>query len=368
MSVQLGYIIPKEDQAPLPKYYCSINDLPNKIGGLPIWLDPRNPAGRVECGNCSKQMPLLLQLYAPQDYPSNAFHRVVYVFCCKSGSCVISNKGIKVLRLQLERENEIYNEEGDLLIEFQVQDGALSNSKGVNYCYICGKSAPSRCGKCHVNKYCSREHQELDWTHGHHKHLCGTGNEARNEIKSWLSTFNFPELEMEEEEEPEKKVEQVEPEIMEKLNVKEEGDNVLEDEDETEAEVDRTFLKFQKRISLSPDQVLRYGRQPEGDNPLWASDIGRNNTIPNCPKCSSPRTFEFQLTPQLLSHLELNNKDPNSIDWGTVIVYTCKSDCDAANGQYAEEYAFVQEFASAGLGDSHRKILAERAEKEETQD
>ncbi|KAJ3268440.1 Programmed cell death protein 2 [Terramyces sp. JEL0728] len=332
MSIQLGYVIPKEDQIELPKFFCSASDLPNKIGGLPIWLDPRKPAGNVQCGNCSKEMPLLLQLYAPQDSPTNAFHRVIYVFCCKSGSCVKSNKGIAALRLQMERENKVYTEEGELQVDFQLNNGVLANSK---------------------------EHQEMDWKHGHHKLLCGTGNGPRDEIKKWLSAFNFPELELEEEEEPEKKSE-VNPEMLEKLNVKEEGDTLLEDEDETEAEVDKTFLKFQKRISLSPEQVLRYARKPEGAEPLWASDIGRDMQIPDCPKCASQRTFEFQLTPQLLSHLELNNKDPNSIDWGTVLIYTCKADCDAANGEYANEYAFMQEFDTAGLGDSHRKILAEK--------
>jgi hypothetical protein len=30
-------------------------------------------------------------------------------------------------------------------------------------CRVCDAAAPHRCGRCHVARYCSREHQAVDW-------------------------------------------------------------------------------------------------------------------------------------------------------------------------------------------------------------
>jgi pre-rRNA-processing protein TSR4 len=66
------------------------------------------------------------------------------------------------------------------------------------------------------------------------------------------------------------------------------------------------------------------------------------------------------LTPQLLTYLEIDNKPIDSLDWGTLLIYTCNSHCDAANGKYAKEFIVKQQFSSAGLGDSIRKQLDNR--------
>jgi pre-rRNA-processing protein TSR4 len=64
-------------------------------------------------------------------------------------------------------------------------------------------------------------------------------------------------------------------------------------------------------------------------------------------------------------HLELDNKDPNAIDWGTIIFYTCSKHCDGANGNFSEEFFIKQDFSSAGVGDSARKEIENlRKEKE----
>lgn len=64
--------------------------------------------------------------------------------------------------------------------------------------------------------------------------------------------------------------------------------------------------------------------------------------------------------PQLLSHLNLNHKDTNALDWGTVVFYTCSVHCDKANGGYAEEYCVWQNFSKQGMGDDIREELAKR--------
>ena len=76
----------------------------------------------------------------------------------------------------------------------------------------------------------------------------------------------------------------------------------------------------------------------------------------------APRTFEFQLMPQLLCSLEAEEGDlealvaaakaeaaggasPESLDWGTVAVYTCSASCEAASGAscvYSDEFVWHQ--------------------------
>lgn len=42
-------------------------------------------------------------------------------------------------------------------------------------CFSCGKSAPSsKCAKCGIAYYCSRECQASDWKKGRHKHACAS--------------------------------------------------------------------------------------------------------------------------------------------------------------------------------------------------
>lgn len=48
--------------------------------------------------------------------------------------------------------------------------------------------------------------------------------------------------------------------------------------------------------------------------------------------------------PQLLNHLDIDSLE-DSIDWGTLIVYTCSNSCDV-DGQYKEEFVWKQDFSS----------------------
>lgn len=100
---------------------------------------------------------------------------------------------------------------------------------------------------------------------------------------------------------------------------------------------DKTFLKFKERIKNDQDQVIRYER---GGNPLWITTNNQLDVkeVPKCRICKKQRTFEFQIMPQLLNSLK--NQD---LDWGTILVYTCKADCKFENG-YVEEFVYKQDF------------------------
>ncbi|KAF9433215.1 Programmed cell death protein 2 [Entomortierella beljakovae] len=129
------------------------------------------------------------------------------------------------------------------------------------------------------------------------------------------------------------------------------GDEMYEN---TATDIDPAFLTFQKRIALYPDQVLRYARMeyelttPE---PLYVSNIAvpKPEDIPACPDCGQDRTFEFQIMPQLLSHLSIDHSAANALDFGTVLVYSCKNNCHVEGKHYQHEIAIAQHFSEDGM-------------------
>ncbi|NWY01077.1 PDCD2 protein, partial [Nothoprocta ornata] len=113
-----------------------------------------------------------------------------------------------------------------------------------------------------------------------------------------------------------------------------------------ETEDDKIFRKFKERIAVEPEQIIRYCRGGEG--PLWVSseNIPEEKDIPNC-SCGAKRIFEFQIMPQLLNHLQVDRLG-ESMDWGTLAVYTCAESCSQAGG-YAEEFIWKQDFSAASI-------------------
>ncbi|NXM05276.1 PDD2L protein, partial [Tyrannus savana] len=104
---------------------------------------------------------------------------------------------------------------------------------------------------------------------------------------------------------------------------------------------DHTFYKFMKRISVCPEQILRYSW---GGQPLFITSPPADITqgIPACSACGSSRVFELQLMPALVSLLHTDSD--LSVEFGTAIVYTCERSCWPTNHQTPlEEFIFVQE-------------------------
>jgi len=103
---------------------------------------------------------------------------------------------------------------------------------------------------------------------------------------------------------------------------------------------------------LAPDQILRYGRTSYSSTsePLFVSafNIPTNEDIPRCPLCKSDRTFEFQVLPQILNLLCMDDTSKNALDFGTILVYTCEQNCDT-NGVYLTEFLWRQDFSNDGI-------------------
>ncbi|KAJ3263496.1 hypothetical protein HK104_006639 [Borealophlyctis nickersoniae] len=59
-AVQLGFVEALEEGTQLT---ATIDDFPNKVGGMPLWLNPERllKADDLLCGVCGKVMVLLVQ-------------------------------------------------------------------------------------------------------------------------------------------------------------------------------------------------------------------------------------------------------------------------------------------------------------------
>lgn len=105
-GVKLGYLEKPSNLLTLRRDY-----FPSKVGGMPAWLDPLQlpSSDTLTCTNCDQPLIFLLQVYAPIDRISHAFHRSVYVFVCSNGRCVLQHKQARVIRSQLPRQNKYYS-------------------------------------------------------------------------------------------------------------------------------------------------------------------------------------------------------------------------------------------------------------------
>ncbi|KAK3867715.1 hypothetical protein Pcinc_026845 [Petrolisthes cinctipes] len=117
------------------------------------------------------------------------------------------------------------------------------------------------------------------------------------------------------------------------------GDGVYEKDIAIHGDV--LLHKFKKRISRSPQQVLRYSRE-EGASPLWLRGVGSGEGGGRCQHCGGPLTFEMQLTPQLLLHLRVTGSPGSAMEFGTVVVFTCAASCWADTDTTRAETLVVQ--------------------------
>ncbi|RHZ44707.1 hypothetical protein Glove_712g37 [Diversispora epigaea] len=153
--------------------------------------------------------------------------------------------------------------------------------------------------------------------------------------------------------------------------------------------VDKAFMKFMKRVNEFPNQCIRYEfngqpllyNQSDITAKLLLSSISSSqyyyskkiitHKLPKCPKCGSIRVFEFQLMPNILCVLPINNKNNDDDDddddrsnnnnnnnnnisqfnfgmeWGTIMIFTCSKDCELEgvgtnNVSYYEELVLIQ--------------------------
>ncbi|XAR61374.1 hypothetical protein NMG60_11035058 [Bertholletia excelsa] len=350
-----------------PKHQWSLlrQLFPSKAGGFPAWLDPINlPSGKsCVCDHCGEPLQFVLQVYAPLSEKESTFHRTLFVFMCSSMSCLLkdqheqwkhqpdrASRCVKVFRCQLARSNAFYSSEPPR------RDGSDKPSRTeAALCNWCGTWRGDKvCGSCRRARYCSEKHQALHWR-SRHKIECQqlsicpqAPNASRTsllaEIQAAGSNELWPEYEIINEDEGEFDTKMSEDNrYTNSLISRCQGDESLNPLlDNFEGDDDRkSWASFQERIARAPEQVLRYCRDDRA-KPLWPMSSGRPSKIdiPKCSYCGGSRGFEFQILPQLLYYFGVKN-DVDSLDWATIVVYTCEASCDGS-GSYKEEFAWVQ--------------------------
>uniref|UniRef100_A0A1I8B3X5 MYND-type domain-containing protein n=1 Tax=Meloidogyne hapla TaxID=6305 RepID=A0A1I8B3X5_MELHA len=308
-----------------------------KVGGFPAWLNPVTipQSEDLECLVCHSPMAFLLQIYCTNSSePSHALHRVLYLFACRKGCAKTFAK----------------------------------------LCVVCGCRAGKRCSKCSKRMYCSRNHQIIDWQ-TNHREECGDEKDLTCAQKAKLREkqgFTFKEYgieiivgeeEIDEnsddetidddenrmEEEKIRKLKEFESLMITKENENIKNEETIEDDiNKIEEELeDVAFLHFNKIIRKEPNQILRYQK---GGNFILATDFSSSpGLIPNCELCGGPRQFEFQLMPHLLSLIDIDSVGGQSLDWATLLIYTCKNSCQTS--EYIREFIFKQDFVVKGNED-----------------
>ena len=433
--VHLGYCVPIEDAYDESNTNVVGHNNPNwslwdggKVGGKPSWLVPQHMPKRSELRCCSQDMTFLVQLYCPGD-EEEAFHRTMYVFVCPKNHTISNNNnncgGVKVFRCQLPRKNPFYpydcsNEENE---ELKYWTKHLPQHWNTNTCTVCGVFAT---GKCPLQNlyFCGKAHQK--------EHLKIHKSVIANTNGTLTVRFSsvYPEYELVVEDEPcegdDISGENDQMKMMNSIKTKSlfsndhgQEDASLEQTDlnkmiggEGGGVTDLRTIEFYTRITrggkATSSQCLRYCRWPstseeeEEDDvgvPLWISSdcVPRNaDIIPVCSCCGSIRKPEFQIMPQMLNYIHVNNTITNQqlrnvskeekdatiaaasiierngttvddetatkieqqlqelkklvlhgaedeLNFGSIVVYTCTKSCNSRDGAvYMEEVAWRQ--------------------------
>ncbi|XP_063444401.1 programmed cell death protein 2-like [Mytilus trossulus] len=105
---------------------------------------------------------------------------------------------------------------------------------------------------------------------------------------------------------------------------------------------DDYFHKFSKRIGRYPPQIIRY--QWNG-SPLYISKPDKDLSKASqgkCHCCGSELVYEFQIMPGLITKLSFSKKKGIGIEYGTVVIYTCKASCWTESNKGYTEHLFIQ--------------------------
>lgn len=343
---------------------------PSKAGGVPVWLDPDPvslPSGRSCCCDiCGEPLQFLLQVYAPVV----GMHRTFFVFMCLSTQCLIkdqheqhlnkASRSVKVFRCQLpdnltgclrRDEADIPSRTRDALCKW------CGTWRGVKVCSVC------------KTPYCSVKHQVMHWRSGHgidcplikisSQSAASTSKNSRAisvvASKTLWEEVQLTEIPFVEEtsdsdngglkSDPDEETSDIDGEENAKGYSRDPMDEtVLSLLGNFESDDDKkSWVTFMERISEAPDQVLRFNKSRRASaKPLWPMTSGRllEDDIRKCSYCDGRLRFEFQVMPQLLYKCKMGNNF-DSLDWLTIVVYTCESSCESSSS-YKEEFVWIQ--------------------------
>lgn len=98
------------------------------------------------------------------------------------------------------------------------------------------------------------------------------------------------------------------------------------------------FEVFLDITSKNPTQIIRYSNT--GMIPLWSNNKFKidKKDIPECENCGGKMRYEVQFMPALWNYIN----EMVSVNWNSVVIYTCEDSCQPKDCEYIEEFAFVE--------------------------
>ncbi|XP_077165754.1 programmed cell death protein 2-like isoform X2 [Paroedura picta] len=298
----------------------------SRLGGAPDRV-PSVTLAHPFCGICRAALLHVVQLYCPLE--GSPFHRVLNVFACARKSCWGKSESWKVLRSQY----------------LEVQGKAMQD----------GKPKQKQDSPIAAKDWCD---DSDDW--GEEKDV-GSSEDMRGPSLGLQATSDpFPGegdctsrlqgLSLQEvpgsscvscSDNPIGKEQNVPVWQPYYISAVEEDDYLGYDDTD---HAQKLLKEYQQREGVDLE-LLMSERYSWGGQPLFitcpSSDF--KTTVPLCYNCQSKRIFEFQLMPALVSMLKSRDEDL-SVEFGTVLIYTCEKSCWPVNHPVSlEEFIFVQE-------------------------
>lgn len=162
---------------------------PSKVGGRPAWLALKHLPQHLSCQECHNPLYFLLQVYSPIEGNAACFHRTIFVFICKNGTCYSEDKTptIRAFRSQLPYQNSYYPlEVTNLALTLEEVSNKLRERMS-NLCATCGCYGDIKCSNCNSVTYCCDEHEHVNWE-AHHQTVC---HAIRAGDLKWDPMFHF---------------------------------------------------------------------------------------------------------------------------------------------------------------------------------
>lgn len=321
---------------------CDDNEIfTSKLGGKPIWLHQpsKDLIDSLKCPRCSTELYLLLQMDCPrEEYPS--VDRIVYVFACNTRTCSQDSRGWRVIFMM--KHNTVPT-------KISIQDSSKPKASFWDSLMNDDEKTEEK-----TNSEISSIPSDVS-----------VSNPIRHNPKN-----KFPGIYLHIDEEI--IVEKREKKSAIPENVKISSEATVGGEEEWSGEqyekfrapgTDKSFSRFQKRVSHYPRQCVRYAVS-SGQSPLLYHDIDIVSTVNNLSTCSRCNHvcnhFELQLMPAILAflptesseylaHIPENQKSKNpmisdGMEWGSILVYSCGELCGVADkeAQIAEGKVIIQ--------------------------
>uniref|UniRef100_A0AAY4CZQ6 Programmed cell death protein 2 C-terminal domain-containing protein n=1 Tax=Denticeps clupeoides TaxID=299321 RepID=A0AAY4CZQ6_9TELE len=297
----------------VPTSFCT-----NKIGDRPDQI-PVISLGHPGCGLCSSALAHVVQVYCPLE--ASPYHRTINVFACVNPACLGKSESWKVLRSQclesdVKRPSDVTGDTSTA-----AHDVSLSRTDWCDEADDWGAEENGLDGwRVGSTQAVQNTTAKSDLERGVSKKLQSLSINPLGAIDVTGPTFQAFYISVVEETDFDGVANMEHAHELLREYEKREGLSVMDlrsCESEREEKYEKTkarhgddvFSCFMKKISICPEQVLRYSRN---GTPLFITEPPSNmkQLVPVCSQCGSPRTFEFQLMPALVSLLQ--SKDPDS--------------------------------------------------------